>query len=133
MPAESRFTTLAEVHATRERLRTGRALHAERLQRHWDEVRHADSRRRLVVGSLRALFPTDAAGWREVLAEGGRLAGAAVQDRMRGSRHKLFWTGVAVALPWVAGQLLEPGRLAHIATETRTTLERIRERFSRRS
>lgn len=133
MRADQRFATLAEVRAERERLRTERALHAERLRRRWDELRHTDSRRRMFVGSLRALFPADAAGWREVLAEGGRIANAAVQERMRGSRHKLFWTGVTLALPWVAGQLLEPGRLARIVDEAGTTLERIRERFSRRS
>lgn len=133
MPADRSFTTLAEVRAERERLRSERALHAERVQHHWDELRHADSRRRLVLGSVRALFPADAAGWRDALAEGGRLAGSVVQDRMRGSRHKLFWTGVAVALPWMAEQLLEPGRLAHLTQEARTTLGRIRDRFSGRS
>ena len=132
MASKGTYSSLAEVEADLQRLRAERALHSERLQRHWDLMRHPDSRRRLMLGSLRAFFPKDAGEWRDVLAEGGRMAGASLASRMKGSRHKLFWTGVAVALPWVV-QLLEPARLASIMEEAKVTLERIRERFSKRS
>ena len=132
MASEVTYRSLAEVETDLQRLRAERALHAERIQRHWDLMRHPDSRRRLLFGSLRSLFPKDAGEWRDVLSEGGRMAGAALADRMRGSRHKLFWTGVAVALPWVAQQL-DPSRLSSIMEEAKVTVERIRERFSKRS
>ncbi len=132
MANEAPYRSLAEVESALQRLRAERALHAERIQRHWDLMRHPDSRRRLLFGSLRSLFPKDAGEWRDVLSEGGRMAGAALADRMRGSRHKLFWTGVAVALPWVAQQL-DPSRLSSIMEEAKVTVERIRERFSKRS
>lgn len=132
MANEAPYRSLAEVESALQRLRAERALHAERIQRHWDLMRHPDSRRRLLFGSLRSLFPKDAGEWRDVLSEGGRMAGAALADRMRGSRHKLFWTGVAVALPWVAQQL-DPARLSSIMEEAKVTVERIRERFSKRS
>lgn len=131
MAGEAPYRSLAEVEAALQRLRAERALHAERLQRQLDVVRHPDSRRRLLFGSLRSLFPKDAGEWHDVLAEGGRMAGAALADRARGSRHKLFWTGIAVALPWVVQQL-DPARLAAIAEEARVTLERIRARISKR-
>ena len=132
MANEAPYRSLAEVESALQRLRAERALHAERIQRHWDLMRHPDSRHRLLFGSLRSLFPKDAGEWRDVLSEGGRMAGAALADRMRGSRHKLFWTGVAVALPWVAQQL-DPSRLSSIMEEAKVTVERIRERFSKRS
>ncbi|MFN8351508.1 MAG: hypothetical protein U0U25_08610 [Flavobacteriales bacterium] len=132
MASEVTYRSLAEVETDLQRLRAERALHAERIQRHWDLMRHPDSRRRLLFGSLRSLFPKDAGEWRDVLSEGGRMAGAALADRMRGSRHKLFWTGVAMALPWVAQQL-DPARLSSIMEEAKVTVERIRERFSKRS
>ena len=78
MANEAPYRSLAEVESALQRLRAERALHAERIQRHWDLMRHPDSRRRLLFGSLRSLFPKDAGEWRDVLSEGGRMAGAAL-------------------------------------------------------
>lgn len=125
-----RITSLAALEAEKERLRQARTHHAERLQGHWTRVSDPGQRRSMVWSSVRSLFPQETVGWQDLFAEGGRMAASSMAFRSRKTRSKLFWMGLALALPFII-RGLDAERMGRIVEELRVSFDRIRARFAK--
>lgn len=125
-----RITSLAALHAEKERLMQARTLHSERLQEHWTRLSDPDLRRSMVWSSVRSILPQDTVTWQDVVSQGGRMAASSIAFRSRKTRNKLFWMGLSMALPFIVRQI-DPERISHLAEELRISLDRVRDRFSK--
>lgn len=130
MAVPEKFTSLDAIRREKERLKLARALHGERVQRHWRDVADPERRRHLIWSSVRDLFPRDQATWQDLFAEGGKWAASSMAFRSRKVRNRFFWLGLSMALPLIIRRM-DPDRISHLADELKVSMDRIRERFGK--
>lgn len=134
-----RFTSMAQVHAHRERLRAERDAHARAMEEHWTALREPAIRQAMVggvvKGVLRSLFT-----WRAArdAAEGaapgvlGAALGAAIGGPGKGPFRQAIAAGLSAAIPLLWERWFEEGKAGHVLSELDRSWERVKEHVRER-